>query len=151
MESALVSSKIRRSPGLQLTSAECSPCLVETVTFREKVIIFTFYMRTTATKAATTFRSISTERLREIKERADYLALKNAALRGELLERDAILRAGEAFVISVRSLIETSSMTKEEKNSLLETLSTWPITVSDAAKKQARQIHIKRGAEEKED
>ena len=106
-------------------------------------------MRTAASKAATTFRSISTERLREIKERADYLALKNAALRGELLERDAILRAGEAFVVSIRSLIETSSMTKDEKNSLLETLSTWPITVNDAAKRQKRQIHI--GASESGD
>ena len=106
-------------------------------------------MRTTATKAATTFRSISTERLREIKERADYLALKNAALRGELLEREAITKAGEAFVVSIRSLIETSSMPKEEKNSLLETLATWPITVNDAVKRQKRQIHI--GASESGD
>jgi hypothetical protein len=97
-------------------------------------------------------KSLTSERLREIKERADYLALKNAALRSELLEREAVEKAGEAFIISVRALIETSSMSKEEKASVLGTLATWPITVKNAAKKQARQIQIKgAGGFDKED
>ena len=100
-------------------------------------------MRTTATKAATTFRSISTERLREIKERADYLALKNAALRGELLEREAITKAGEEMLIAAKSLVETSSMSRNEKQDFLENLASWPVVVKDVAKRQTRQIHIR--------
>ena len=90
------------------------------------------------------YGDIAAERLREVKERADNLMLKNGALRGELLDRETITKTGEAYIISIRSLIETASMPRNEKDSLLESLASWPIAVKDAAKRQTRQIHLRR-------
>jgi hypothetical protein len=94
------------------------------------------------------YGDIQSERLREVKERADNLMLKNGALRGELLEREVITKAGEEMLIAARALIETSSMPRNEKNDFLENLASWPVAVRDVAKRQTRQIHIRRESEE---
>ena len=92
---------------------------------------------------AALYGDLPAERLREVRGKADNWELKNGALRGELLSREAITKAGEAFVIAARSLIETSSMTKDERNSLLESLATWPIVVRETAKRQTSQLHLR--------
>jgi hypothetical protein len=83
------------------------------------------------------------ERLRELKARADNWELRNGALKGELLERTEITRSGEAFFISVKAFVESSSMTRDEKNDFLESLSTWPIMVTEAARRQTRQLRLR--------
>jgi hypothetical protein len=87
---------------------------------------------------------LASARLREVQERADNLMLKNAVLRGELLERTEMIKAGEAFMISLKALIETfSSLSKAEKETLLEQMASWPVVVKNAAERQARQIRVR--------
>lgn len=87
---------------------------------------------------------LATARLREVKERADNLMLKNAVLRGELLERSEMTKAGEAFMISIKALVETfSSLSRTEKESLLEAMAGWPVVVKNVAERQAKQIRLK--------
>jgi hypothetical protein len=90
------------------------------------------------------YGDISAERLREVRERADNLSLKNRALRGELLERTELEHAGAQFMIAVKARIETSSMPKTERQALLSDLAAWPVTVvAETAQRQSRQLRLR--------
>src|SRR5438876_3203883 len=59
------------------------------------------------------FGSLQGERLRELRERADNLALKNASLRGEMLDRAELIKALEGIFLAVNQLIAAASLPKE--------------------------------------
>jgi hypothetical protein len=88
------------------------------------------------------YGDLSAERLREVRERADNLMLKNAVLRGELLERIEMTKAGEAFMISVKALIETWPVPRKEKDAFLGTLASWPVVVRGVAERQRKQVRL---------
>jgi hypothetical protein len=90
------------------------------------------------------YRGLAAEKLRETRGKADNWALKNAALRGELLSREGVLAAGEALFAALGPAIERSALGREEKRALLETLGSWPAMVKAVAERQTRQIHLLR-------
>jgi hypothetical protein len=85
------------------------------------------------------FGDIHGERLRETKEKADNWALKNAVMRGELLDRNAILRGMEHIVTAVARLIDSSSLTKQEKVDLRNSMANWPVIVRGVAEQQSHE------------
>jgi hypothetical protein len=88
------------------------------------------------------FGDIYGERLRETKEKADNWALKNAQLRGELLDRNSILRGMEHIIAATARLIDASSLSKTEKTDLRNTLATWPVVVRGVAERQSHEIAV---------
>jgi hypothetical protein len=89
------------------------------------------------------FGSIQGERLREVREKADNLALKNASLRGELLDRMELAKALEPIFLAVRQIISASSLSKEMRDDLLNTIATFPLSVANVAVKQRKQLRAK--------
>jgi hypothetical protein len=97
------------------------------------------------------FGSIQGERLREVREKADNLALRNASLRGELLDRAELAKALEPIFLAVRQIISSdSSISKEVRDDLLNTIATFPLAVANVAIKQRKQLRAKEEEEEEE-
>jgi hypothetical protein len=95
------------------------------------------------------YGNIAGERLREIKERADNMALKNASLRGELLDRSELAKALEPIFLSIRQIISSdTSVPKERRDDLLNTIATFPLAVANVAVKQRKQLRAKEDEEE---
>ena len=89
------------------------------------------------------YGSIQGERLREVKERADNLSLKNASLRGDLLDRQELAKALEPIFLAVKQLVAASALPKEVRDDLLSTIATYPLTVAHVAAKQRKQLSTK--------
>jgi phage terminase Nu1 subunit (DNA packaging protein) len=94
------------------------------------------------------FGDIHGERLRETKEKADNWALKNAVMRGELLDRSSILRGMEHIITSTARLIDASSLSKTEKTDLRNTIATWPVVVRGVAERQSHEIALGKNGKE---
>jgi phage terminase Nu1 subunit (DNA packaging protein) len=85
------------------------------------------------------YGSIAGERLRETKERADNLALKNAFLRGDLLDKAELTKRLEPAFLAIRQIITASPLPKEQRDDLLSSIATIPIVVAEVAVKQHKQ------------
>lgn len=97
------------------------------------------------------FGSIQGERLREIKERADNMALKNASFRGEMLDRGELTRALEGIFLAVNQILSAASLPKELRDDLLSTIATWPVAVANVAVKQRKALRSKEDGLDDED
>jgi len=78
------------------------------------------YFREDRNQAAVTLNS---ERLRKLKEEADRIALENARLRDELVDKGDFLKRLEPIYTAVREKIMNCSMSDHQKDSLLGELS----------------------------
>jgi phage terminase Nu1 subunit (DNA packaging protein) len=88
------------------------------------------------------FSSPAFERTREVKERADHWSLRNGALRGELLEKEALNRGLSTVFTTIAEIIRTAPVPAQTRTDVLETLGRIPIVVRDVAARQRRQIHL---------
>jgi hypothetical protein len=88
------------------------------------------------------FGSHAFERQRETRERADNWAIRNGALRGELLEKNALNHGLSAVFTAITEIIRTAPMPAQTRNDVMETLGRIPIIVRDVATRQRRQIHL---------
>jgi hypothetical protein len=77
---------------------------------------------------------------REIKERGDNWALKNAILRGELLNRSDVMAALEPLFSAIAQIINASALSKKDKDDLLSNIATYPIVVEQVAIKQSALV-----------
>jgi phage terminase Nu1 subunit (DNA packaging protein) len=78
------------------------------------------YFREDRNKATMT---LTGERLRKLKEEADRIALENATLRGELVDKADFLKRLEPIYTAIRQKIMNCSMSDHQKDSLLGELS----------------------------
>jgi hypothetical protein len=99
---------------------------------------------------AALFSGFAAERLRETRGRADNWALRNAALRAELLSREGVRAAGEALCKALGSVIERSALGREEKRAVVEMLGSWSAMVKAVAERQTRQIHLLRNGDDED-
>jgi len=94
------------------------------------------------------FGDIASERLRKTREEADHMALKNAVLRCELLPKALITQAMENIFVTIRQLIEASSMSTIEKKDLMDAIFNWPVAVRNVEQKVTKEIKFAKAAEE---
>jgi hypothetical protein len=76
-------------------------------------------------------------------ERTLNWQLRNGALKGELLSRAEMERAGAQFMGAVRARIECSSMPKTERQALLLDLASWPVTIKAVVERQLKRIRLR--------
>ncbi|HEX4202520.1 MAG TPA: hypothetical protein VHY59_13460 [Chthoniobacterales bacterium] len=81
---------------------------------------------------------LHTQRVREVSQRADALSLKNAILRGEVLDRGDLESVMGQVALGIRRIIESSPLPKEDRNDILRTIAQIPIVISDRAARQSR-------------
>lgn len=62
------------------------------------------------------------QKLREITERADGIALKNAKSRGELMATEIVYQAHEPIFSAMREVIRGSNLSTEDKNKIFAQL-----------------------------
>jgi hypothetical protein len=70
------------------------------------------------------------------KERGEYLALKNQAMRGELLNRTDIENGLKALHQACAQIIKGSSLSKKDQNDILANLAEQPSVLENVARKQ---------------
>jgi hypothetical protein len=91
---------------------------------------------------ASLFGSINFERQRETKERADHWSLRNGALRGELLDKDALNHGLSGVFAAISQIIQSAPVPVTTKNDVLAACGRIPIVVRDVAARQRKQIHL---------
>ena len=72
----------------------------------------------------------------ESRERGENWKIRNAVLRGELLERTEVLKVFENITLAIKQLIEGSNLTDREKQGILMNLSQIPERILVVAKNQ---------------
>jgi len=90
---------------------------------------------------------LAAERLRKLTEEADNVALKNKILRGEVIDKAALLKALEGIFAAVTQIIQASPLPAKDKADILENISTYPVAVQNVADRQTKQVKFKAESE----
>jgi phage terminase Nu1 subunit (DNA packaging protein) len=84
------------------------------------------------------FSDLHSEKVRETRERADALGLKNAAARSELLPRASLEAAFLAIAAAIAQTIQGSGLSKASQADVMRSISAIPIVIRDVAASQSR-------------
>jgi hypothetical protein len=79
------------------------------------------------------------ETIRKIREEADKIALDNAITRGEVLYREPLEKGASALTNALTVIVLSSSMTRQEQDDFLLTISGLSSTIQDVAKRQKKK------------
>ena len=87
------------------------------------------------------YGSLENERIRETSARADHWQLRVRALKGELLDREALeLGLGSVFV-AIRQILESApGLPRTTKADILSAISATPVVIKGVAARQVRQL-----------
>lgn len=84
------------------------------------------------------YGAVYVERLRKVKEEADKLALGNAIVRGEYVNRVELEQLHAAIATHIKTVVRGSRLTREEQDDVLRSMSDVKVRVADIASRQRR-------------
>ena len=84
---------------------------------------------------------LHSQRVREVAERADAWALKNAVMRGEYINRLELEQMFAGIAASIKTVIRSSTLTREEQDDVLRSMSGIKVRVAGIAAAQRRGIN----------
>ena len=81
------------------------------------------------------------ERLRKVKEEADELALGNAIVRGEYVNRAELEQLHAAIANHIKSVVRSSRLSRSDQDDVLRSMSDVKFRVADIAAAQRRGMN----------
>jgi hypothetical protein len=103
---------------------------------------------TTGQLVTSLFGQLHTEKVRYQRALAERVEMENAVAKANLLDRVSIMAGLAALADALKSAVTTSNLDRQSQEDFLRNLATWPVILTNVAKRQTKLRRAKNGEEE---